>query len=88
MERMQGWIGRQDRFPVEVDAVVHRADGSQSPALVSNISNEGCRLDSTEHFRIGELLTIAIPRIGRVKAQVRWALVGSAGTKFLEETDF
>lgn len=87
MERMQGWIGRQDRFPVEVDAVVHRADGSQSAALVSNISNEGCRLDGTDHFRIGELLTIAIPRIGRVKAQVRWALFGSAGTKFIEETE-
>lgn len=87
LERMHGWIGRQDRFPVEVDAVVHRADGSQSTALVSNISSEGCRLDATDDFRIGEMLTIAIPRVGRVKAQVRWALSGSAGAKFVEEAD-
>lgn len=75
-------------MPVDVDAVVHRADGSQSPAVVTNISNEGCRLDGSDQFRIGELLTIAIPRVGRVKAQVRWALPGSAGAKFVEETDF
>ena len=88
MERMHGWVGRQDRFPVEVDAVVHRADGSESPALVSNISTDGCRLDASDEFRIGELLTIAIPRIGKVKAQVRWALSGSAGTKFVDQVDF
>lgn len=81
---MHGWIGRQDRFPVEVEAVVHRADGSKSSALVSNISSEGCRLDAADEFRIGELLTIAIPRIGQVKAQVRWALSGSAGAKFVD----
>ena len=85
---MHGWVGRQDRQPVEVDAVVHRADGSQSVALVSNISNEGCRLDASDAFRIGEMLTIAIPRIGRVKAQVRWALLGSAGTKFIDDPGF
>ena len=73
---------------MEVDAVVHRADGRQSVALVSNISNEGCRLDASDAFRIGERLTIAIPRIGRVKAQVRWALLGSAGPKFIDDPDF
>ena len=73
---------------MEVDAVVHRADGRQSVALVSNISNEGSRLDASDAFRIGERLTIAIPRIGRVKAQVRWALLGSAGTKFIDDPDF
>ncbi|MEA3059902.1 MAG: hypothetical protein QOE50_1314, partial [Sphingomonadales bacterium] len=40
------------------------------------------------NFRIGERLQIAIPRMGQVKAQVRWSLVGSAGAKFLAESDF
>ena len=88
MERMHGWVGRQDRLPVEVDAVVHRDDGTKLPALVSNISNEGCRLNAHDIFRIGESLIIAIPRIGRVKAQVRWALPGSAGTKFIDDPDY
>jgi hypothetical protein len=30
---------------------------------------------------------IAIPRLGNVKAQVRWALPGSAGAKFVVEAE-
>ena len=38
-------------------------------------------------FRIGEHLSIALPRMGNVRAQVRWALPGSAGTQFLDDGD-
>ena len=85
MEREHGWVGRQDRFPVEVDAVVHREDGAEVPVKLTNMSDEGCRLESAEHFRIGERLSIAIPGTGRVKAQVRWALPDSAGAKFIDD---
>jgi len=88
MERMQGWTGRKDRHPVVVDAVVHRTDGSKSPARLTNFSDSGCRIECEADFRIGERLQIAIPRMGHVKAQVRWALTGSAGAKFLVESDF
>jgi len=33
-------------------------------------------------------LAIAIPRMGQMKAQVRWALPGKAGARFLAESDF
>jgi hypothetical protein len=88
MERMQGWIGRKDRHPVAVDAVVHRTDGSKLPVRLTNFSDDGCRIEAETDFRIGERLQIAIPRMGQVKAQVRWALTGNAGAKFLAETDF
>ena len=88
MERMHGWVGRKDRHPIEADAVVHRADGSHAPVKVTNISEEGCCIESADDFRIGERLNIVIPRIGKVKAQVRWSLPGSAGAKFLEEYDY
>jgi hypothetical protein len=88
MQRIHGWIGRKDRHDVEIDAVVHRTDGSKSPVKLSNFSDEGCRIDSEREFRIGERLQIAIPRMGQVKSQVRWALPGSAGVKFLVESDF
>ena len=35
-------------------------------------------------FLIGEQLEIAIPRFGQMKAQIRWALPGSAGAKFVD----
>src|SRR4051794_33294077 len=88
MERIQGWIGRKDRSPAAIDAVVHRPDGSKSPVLLTNFSDDGCRIEAKADFRIGERLQIAIPRMGHVKAQVRWALVGSAGARFLTESDF
>jgi PilZ domain len=87
VQRMQGWVGRKDRKNVEIDAVVHRDDGTASSVTLTNFSEEGCRIEADELFRIGERLQIAIPRMGKVKAQVRWALPGSAGAKFLAEAD-
>ncbi|HET7576641.1 MAG TPA: PilZ domain-containing protein [Sphingomicrobium sp.] len=83
---MHGWIGRKDRQPVAVDAVIHRTDGTSSAIKLSNISDEGCRIESDD-LRIGEQVEIAIPEYGQLKAQVRWALAGSAGAKFLADGD-
>jgi hypothetical protein len=71
-----------------VDAVVHRTDGTKSPARLTNFSDDGCRIEADAEFRIGERLQIAIPRMGPVKAQVRWAAIGSAGARFVVESDF
>lgn len=88
MQRIQGWIGRKDRHPVAFDAVVHRIDGSKVPVQVTDLSEDGCRMEADEEFKIGERVNIALPRMGQVKAQVRWALPGSAGTRFVIESDF
>jgi len=85
--RIHGWIGRKDRQPVAVDAVVRRADGTSTAVKLRNVSDDGCRIEADEDFRIGELFEIAVPRFGQVKAQVRWALPGSAGAQFLAEND-
>lgn len=87
MQRVHGWVGRKDRHPVEVEAVLHRVDGRQSSVKLTNFSEEGCRIESPDDLQIGEQLAIAIPRMGQVIAQVRWALPGSAGAKFLSEGD-
>ena len=88
MHRVHGWIGRKDRQSVEVDAVVHRSDGSTAKVRLVNFSGDGCRIEAASELRIGERVQIAIPRMGKMKAQVRWALLGSAGAQFLAESDF
>ena len=88
MQRMHGWIGRKDRQSVAIDAVVHWNDGTTAPVRLTDFSDEGCRIEADHDFRIGERLKVDIPRMGQVKAQVRWALPGSAGAKFLAEGDF
>jgi hypothetical protein len=86
MQRVQGWIGRKDRFPVAIDAVVHRADGSTASVRLTDFSEEGCRMEG-EDFQIGEKVRIDVPRLGPMDAQVRWALPGSAGTRFLTKVE-
>lgn len=88
MQRAQAWISRKARHAVDVEAVIYRADGTTSTARISNFSDAGCRIEADNDFRIGERLSIAIPRMGYVKVQVRWCLPGAAGAKFLVETDF
>jgi len=88
MQRAHGWVGRKDRHPVQIDATIHCADGSREPAKLSDFSDEGCRIECDRGFQIGERLQIAIPRMGQIKAQVRWALPGSAGARFVAESDF
>ena len=80
--------GRRERHPVAIDAVLHRTDGSKSPVKLTNFSDQGCRIESDEQLRVGERLAIAIPRMGQVKAQVRWSTTGSAGARFVAESDF
>ena len=86
MQRMQGWIGRKDRFPVAIDAVVHRGDGATVSVRLTDFSEEGCRTEGDD-FQIGERVSIDVPKLGLVKAQVRWALAGSAGMRFFNEAE-
>ena len=89
MDGGHDWVRRKDRHPVVVDAVVHRTDGSKSSVRLTNFSDDGCRIETAEtDFRIGERLAIAIPRMGQVKAQIRWAVEGNAGARFVAESDF
>ena len=87
MDREHGWIGRKDRHPVAVDAVVHRDDGTSVTVTLVDFSEEGCRIEGDEHFRIGEHVEIDLPKTGKVKAQIRWALPDAAGARFLSESE-
>ncbi|MES2119316.1 MAG: PilZ domain-containing protein [Pseudomonadota bacterium] len=87
MGHVEGWIGRKDRHPVEVDAEVHRTDGRKLKVRLTNFSDQGCRIENAEELRVGERVHIAVARMGSFKAQVRWAIGGSAGARFLAESD-
>jgi hypothetical protein len=88
MERNSVWTERKTRYPVEIEATVLRPDGGKTPVRLTNFSDNGCRIEGTDGFRIGERFQIAIPRMGQVKAQVRWALPDSVGVRFVAESDF
>jgi hypothetical protein len=88
MQSAQKWVGRKERHPVEIEAVAYRVDGTKIPVTLTNFSEHGCRIDGGEAFQIGERLSIAVPRMGQLKAQVRWALPDGAGVRFITKSDF
>lgn len=87
MGHADGWIGRKDRHPVEVDAEVHRTDGFRLKVRLTNFSDEGCRIENADGLKVGERVHIAVARMGSFKAQVRWAIAGCAGARFVDESD-
>jgi hypothetical protein len=88
MERTSERSGRKVRHPVEIEAVALRAGGGKTPVTLTNFSNEGCRIEGVTGFHVGERLQIALPRMGQVKAQVRWTASDSVGVRFIAESDF
>lgn len=75
---------RLHRHPVALDASVIRSDGSELATVVRDLSVEGCCLSG--EYRIGEYVEIRIEPIGTFQAQIRWALMGRAGARFLKNT--
>ena len=80
--RQPGWTPRNDRRPVDLAAFVHREEGVRVPVIVTDLTEQGCRISADETLRIGELIKLEIPHLGFLSAQIRWALDGQAGARF------
>jgi hypothetical protein len=81
--REPGWISRDDRVPAGLCGSAQRADGSQISVTVSDLSRDGCRLDfNGDGLRIGEWVDLQADGQQKMRGQVRWALLGSAGLRF------
>lgn len=81
MNNEEDWPDRRHRHDVEITGEVHYPDGHSRGVAIANLSLEGCRVKGW--FRIGDMLDVSIPKIGRVRGQVRWAIGGEAGIQFL-----
>ena len=87
-QRAKAGVRRRDRYPVNIDALVYRGDGTQTQAWLTDFSDQGCRIQCGATFHVGERVQIAIPRMGHIKAQVRWIAAGITGARFVTESDF
>ena len=50
---------------------------------MTNLSYFGCHLLTDVHFDLSEVITLAMPRMQDLRAQVRWVNDGQAGVRFL-----
>ena len=83
--RQPGWTPRNDRRPVDLAAFVHREEGARLPVMVTDLTEQGCRISAEETLLIGEQIRLEIPHLGFLNAQIRWALDGEAGARFSTE---
>ena len=82
--REPGHIKRSPRVDTRFDATLIDSDGGRHQIIVTDISREGCRLETVEVLKIGENVQIEVPKYGLFPAQIRWALGSEAGAVFLE----
>jgi hypothetical protein len=83
--REPGWTPRNDRRTVDLAAFVHRDQGPRMPVIVTDLTEQGCRISADETLRIGEQIKLESPHLGFLSAQIRWALDGQAGARFSTE---
>ena len=81
---MENFRERGLRHSVRLDASVTRGSGTEVPAIVTDLSLDGCCLIG--RFQIGERVTVKIPKVGSLAAEVRWAFMGRAGARFVTDT--
>lgn len=81
--REPGHIKRSPRVDVSFDASLTDSDGGTLEVIVTDISREGCRLETDGSLKIGEKIELHVDRYGIFPAQIRWALGNEAGAVFL-----
>ena len=83
---LQNLVKRDERYEVELPAIAYRDDGTSLGVTLRNMSYNGCMLLADAALAIGEKVILAIPGMGEIRAQVRWASDDcKAGARFVLE---
>jgi len=78
-----GYVNRQeDRYEVALAADLPTGKGSVARVTITNLSSWGCRFTGPRKAGLGDIVTVAIARIGRLDGQVRWRQGRTYGVRF------
>jgi len=78
------WVEEREhqRDEVHFRARGARDDGDELLLLVVNMSARGLMARCGANFAIGERVSVVLPVVGTMEAEVRWCLGGRAGFQF------
>ena len=82
MDRMPGWTDREEREPASFAGALLLSSGERIPVTITDISNDGCQVQSDERIPIGDIVTLELTGEMSTEASVRWAVSGRAGLQF------
>jgi PilZ domain len=72
------------RRPVDGAAQLSHSGWYQVEVTIRDVSTSGFMAECAEPVRIGSHVSLEVPGIGAVRAQVRWQLAGRMGGMFLD----
>lgn len=87
MNCVRSLMDRESRSKRRIEAFLHRQDGREMKAMVTNVSARGCELRPQERLAVDELVRIEVPRLGSVAATIRWTSDENAGAEFVPQSD-
>jgi hypothetical protein len=77
------FVERQERWPVSLRGFA-LSTKHDSDIEVSDLSYTGCRFDSEDKFKAGEVVELRILKRGAIEAEICWSADGRAGARFIE----
>ena len=82
MDRLPGWTDRDGRQPTSFPAIIVLPDGTRLTVTITNISNEGCQVETPATLPIGKTVRIELAGDISADASVRWSIDRRAGLRF------
>ena len=68
---------------IALEVLASRANGLEEKVVVTDISRDGCQLQTSLPLNVGEVITLHHDVLGKLAGEVRWAAGGRAGLQFL-----
>ena len=78
--RVPGWVEREEREPVSLDASIVLPDGRSVSAIIRDVSANGCCVECDEALPVAQSVRLDLGG-DSVEAEVRWAIPGAAGLR-------
>ena len=86
MKPLRGSAERHRRIDVRRHATVINSDGAEIDAEILDVSAQGFRIKLDDQLRVGELVVLRVDH-EMLEAEIRWALGGEAGGRFVSPID-
>lgn len=72
-----------DRRVVSMRALAALGEPELSDVTLTDLSYEGCRIETKRSLRSGESIELRVARLGIIAGEICWSSAGSAGVRFI-----